>query len=338
MFPKDILLNIFDFYRLDAIQLTRGRPWRWHRLAHVCRKWRYVISTSPRRLDLRILCKYGAPIESILGSWPNFPLVIRFDATRKPKPVPRNILVALRCSDRICDIDLSFTSSMPGSIVDLIKKPCPALEKVRLTAKGAMVSSNIPDRGAFLGGSAPHLREIELQGIALPFPKIRQVLSSTNNLAELLLSDIPNAVYFSPVDLVAALSALNKLKRLAIGFRSPTSSSPPVQSMTRRLLRQTHRFLRQSHQFLRHTTLPSLEFFKFYGASEYLEEFVAQIRLPSLCKITIKLFDQNFVEIPHFSQLISRQNSNLGPPTSILVAHSAKSVSVSHPKRGYLAG
>ena len=313
MLPEDILLEIFDFYRLDAIQLSRVRPWKWHRLAHVCRKWRYVISISPRRLDLRILCKYGAPIESILGSWPTFPLVIKFDATRKLKPMPRNILVALRCSHRICGINLSVTSSMTGSIVELIQKPCPALEKIRLIVKDAVGPSTIPVHNAFLGGSAPRLREIELQGIAFPFPEIQRVLFSAHNLVELHLSDIPNTVYFSPVDLVSTLSTLDQLNGLVIGFRSPTSR--PAPSMT--------------HRSLRHTALPSLKFFDFHGASEYLEEFVAQIHLPALRKITIKLFNQIFFEIPKFSQFIPRQNSNvLGSPTLVLVTHSADSVSV----------
>jgi F-box-like len=310
MLPEDILLDIFDFYRLDAIKLPRGRPWKWHRLAHVCRKWRYVISISPRRLDLRILCKYGAPIESIMGAWPALPLVIEFDATRKSKPMPRNILVALRSSDRICDINFSVTGSMIGSIVELIQKPFPALEKIRLTVKDAICIS-VYD--AFLGGSTPHLREIELHGIALPFPAIRQVLLSTNNLSDLHLSNIPSDICFLPVDLVTALSTLDQLKRLTISFHSPTSY--PAPSMT--------------HRSLRHTILPSLKFLDFHGTSEYLEEFVAQIHLPALCKITINLFNQIFFEIPQFSQFIPHQNSNvLGSPTLVLVTHSAESVNV----------
>jgi hypothetical protein len=84
-----------------------------------------------------------------------------------------------------------------------------------------------------------------------------------------------------------------------------------------------------THRSLRHTALPSLKFFDFHGASEYLEEFVAQIHLPALRKITIKLFNQIFFEIPKFSQFIPRQNSNvLGSPTLVLVTHSAESVSV----------
>ena len=60
--PEDILLEIFDFYRLDAMEQSKGRPWKWHRLAHVCRKWRDVVirvATSSGPADsLRIWSTY----------------------------------------------------------------------------------------------------------------------------------------------------------------------------------------------------------------------------------------------------------------------------------------
>jgi hypothetical protein len=54
--------------------------------------------------------------------------------------------------------------------------------------------------------AGPLLRKMELDGIAFPFPTIRQVLLSTNNLSELCLSNIPNTGYFSPDALATALS------------------------------------------------------------------------------------------------------------------------------------
>src|SRR5229473_1113284 len=33
MLPEDILLKIFDFYRLNDMELLWGRPWKWHHLA-----------------------------------------------------------------------------------------------------------------------------------------------------------------------------------------------------------------------------------------------------------------------------------------------------------------
>ncbi|KAF8472233.1 hypothetical protein DFH94DRAFT_192685 [Russula ochroleuca] len=214
---EDTLLEIFDFYRLDEkswlLLWERQRPWKWHRLAHVCQKWRHVIFTSPRRLDLRILCNSGAPVRSILKSWPTLPLVVRFHASRTSESMPRNVMVALRYPDRLCEIDLDVTSSMTGSIVESIQKPCQALESIRITVKDA-TGPSILARNAFLGGSAPHLRKVKLDGIAFPFPEIRQVLLSTNNLVELHLSNIPDDVYFSPDDLVTGLFILVQLKRL----------------------------------------------------------------------------------------------------------------------------
>jgi hypothetical protein len=35
MIPEDILLVMFDFYRLDTIERSHGEPRKWHRLAHV---------------------------------------------------------------------------------------------------------------------------------------------------------------------------------------------------------------------------------------------------------------------------------------------------------------
>jgi hypothetical protein len=47
-------------------------------------------------------------------------------------------------------------------------------------------------------------------------------------------------------------------------------------------------------------------FFGFFGASEYLEEFVARIDLPALTYIAIKLFNQVIFEIPQLCQFFSR--------------------------------
>ena len=312
MLPEDTLVEVFDFYRLDAIQKSPGNPWKWHRLAHVCRKWRHVISMSPRRLDLRIFCQNnGAPISSTLVSWPTLPLVVRYSASLKSKHMPRHVLVALRRPDRLCEIVLDVISSMTGLMVETIQKQCKILERIRITVQDT-TGSPLLVHGAFLGGSAPHLRQIKLDGIAFPFPEIRKVLLSTSNLVELHLSDIPNDVYFSPDDLVTGLSTLVLLKRLMVGFLSPASSPPPSMTLPPP----------------RRTTLPSLTFLDFRGASEYLEEFVARIDLPALCVVSVKLFNQIFFEIPQLCQFIRHLNA-LGSPNWVDITHAAEFVSVS---------
>ncbi|KAN0126147.1 hypothetical protein V8E53_013525 [Lactarius tabidus] len=62
--PDEVLLDIFDFYREDRLE-DRMDPqdfnWRWHKLLHMCRKWRDIVFTSPRHLDLRLLCTVRTP-------------------------------------------------------------------------------------------------------------------------------------------------------------------------------------------------------------------------------------------------------------------------------------
>ena len=53
--PDEILLEIFDCLRLAITQGNSSEPWKWHRLAHVCQRWRNLIFESPRRLDLRLV-------------------------------------------------------------------------------------------------------------------------------------------------------------------------------------------------------------------------------------------------------------------------------------------
>ena len=141
--------------------------------------------------------------------------------------MPRNVMVALRRFDRLCEIDLDVTSSLTRSIIEVIQKPCQVLESIWIRVRDAREPPLLV-RNALLGGFAPHLREIKLGGIAFPFPIIRQALLSTNNLVELNLSRIPNGVYFSPDNLVAGLTALVRPRRLTVGFgvHSLASSTP----------------------------------------------------------------------------------------------------------------
>ena len=220
-------------------------------------------------------------------------------------------MVALRRPDRLCEIDLHVTSSMLAPVVEVTQKPCRALEIIRVTVEAPTGPSVLVGNG-FLGGSTPHLRELKLDGISFPFPAIRRVLLSTNNLVELHLSNIPNHAYFSPSDLVTGLSTSVQLKRLTIDFFHSLPSSPS-QSMTRTPPQ--------------HTTLPSLMIFSFHGASGYLDEFVAQIELPALCKFAIRFFNDIFFEIPQFCQLIPRFNA-LKSPARAIVKHSVDFVGI----------
>ncbi|KAH9974247.1 hypothetical protein BGW80DRAFT_172935 [Lactifluus volemus] len=63
--PDDVLLDIFK----ECLQLSEdhlSRPMAWHQLVHVCHRWRYIVFTSPLRLDLHLLCQTNTPVKEAL--------------------------------------------------------------------------------------------------------------------------------------------------------------------------------------------------------------------------------------------------------------------------------
>jgi hypothetical protein len=318
--PEEILLEVFDFYRLEAVERSRGgRPWKWHRLAHVCQRWRYVVSISPRRLRLQITCKSGAPIEPILDTWPTLPIVVRYKGSRKPKPLPSNIVAAFRHPDRVCDIDIGVTSSVLESMVGATQRPFPLLERVRIASNDSTGESVLPSPGNFMGGSTPRLQNVYLDGIVFPFPELRRLLLSSNHLVELRLCNITDAGYFSSHALVSGLSSLARLKRLEIHFHRSTfiptqrDTDPPPQ--------------------LERASLPSLTFLAFHGISTYLEGVVARIDFPSLTFAIIKFLNQFIFEIPQLCRFIGRVDA-LKSPNEVIVKPSQDNSSITFTKRG----
>ena len=74
---------------------------------------------------------------------------------------------------------------------------------------------------SFLGGSAPRLRILDLDGIQ--FPGLPKLLLSAAHLYSLRLYNIPHSGYISPDAMVALISALFSLKTLSLEFQSPQS-------------------------------------------------------------------------------------------------------------------
>ena len=139
----------------------------------------------------------------------------------------------------------------------------------------------------FLGGSAPRLHGLTLGSI--PFPTIRTLLLSTNNLVSLCLYRIPPTGYISPEAMVACLAVLSKLERFDLGFASVPYQTrrPPVTGIQ--------------------TVLPALTKFQFLGASEYLEDLVARINSPTLDHIRIEFMNQPAdFQASQLSQFIDR--------------------------------
>jgi hypothetical protein len=192
---------------------------------------------------------------------------------------------ALRLHGRVRYIHLGLPSSILHKVLVLMDEHFPILERLSLSFPD---QNSIPLKlpKAFL---APNLRHLALLGIALP--KRLRVLTSTDSLVRLQLSEIQTSSYFRPRLLVARLRSLPHLEDLDIGFSDPI----PRPSAERELLGE------QAPP----GTLPSLKKFWFRGVSAYLESLVAQIKVPLLEQLSITLFNQIAFALPHLSHLIS---------------------------------
>ena len=227
--PDDVLLEMFEFY-LDPIQWVRSSTGGrrvpqysdlWHTLVHVCRRWRCVVTASPRHLNLRLLCTEKRPVKR--NVWPDLPIVIhaKFPKSRRSLIRGMNIVIAAlkQQHNRVCEITIwDITKSLLKKFA-AIKAPFPALTRLVLwpTDESAPVLL-----GSFLEGSAPRLQSLWLRGNhGIPFPALRKLLLSSCDLYELSLDNIPHSGYISPHALVSSLSGVTRLSVLFLRFQSP---------------------------------------------------------------------------------------------------------------------
>ena len=59
---------------------TSSLTWAWHRLAHVCQRWRYIIFASPRSLGLRLVISSGR-CGTTLDLWTPLPISVYYTLT-----------------------------------------------------------------------------------------------------------------------------------------------------------------------------------------------------------------------------------------------------------------
>ena len=258
---------------------------------HVCRRWRQVVFESPLRLDLRIFCTSRTPVGRYLGIWPALPIIIDLDyqSDRRGNNNEDNIITALEHVDRVCSVRLRATDSELKNITTVMQAPYPVLTNLFMDSK----DGNAPVFPAeFLGGSAPRLQRIYLDGI--PFPTLPTLLLSTSDLVALHLHNIPPTGLIPPVAMVVGLAALPRLKTFIIQFRSASPRPDRIHSSP-----------------VTRTVLPALTFFQFQGASEYLEDLVARIDAPQLDRIHITYLNQLVdFRVPQFPMFIDR---SVGP-------------------------
>jgi hypothetical protein len=288
MLPNEILLEIFDFHRLATLD-NSSDLWKWHRLAHVCQRWRNLIFQSPRRLDLRLVYTYKNPPRKSLELWPDLPVSVWYPKSphrRRLSPDDEeNVLAVLKHANRICDINLSMTRQLASKSVASLKISFPILQRLYLRSQEMIRPIPIPN--GFLGDSTPLLRDIHL--IRTVFPTLPVLLLSTQALVSLQLDDIPNSGYFSPEALANSLSGMAQLNTLKIRFLPPNAHERSLDaSLTNRAI------------------LPALTEFEFKGNCEYVEDLVSRIDAPALGHISITFIEQPTFGIPRLARFIGR--------------------------------
>ena len=291
--PDDVLLHIFHFDRVnDLISFLPLAMWRdpgtWHRLVHVCRRWRSVVFMSPNFLDLRLVCYPWTRLE-LLGIWPPLPIVIR-DAIYTPSREDYDLEAAIVHRNRVCEIYLIKTTTRLQRLASAMQGQFPALTHFKLdyfSRDDTSPTPTLPDD--FLVGTAPCLQFLELQSIA--FPALPKFLLSVTDLVYLSLWRIPHSGYISPEAIVTGLAVLTNLEYLNIEFKSPLSR--PYQES------------RHSPPPTR-TVLPALTSFRFKGVSEYLDGLMARIDAPLLDSIRITFVHQRIFDSPQLTQFMRR--------------------------------
>ena len=280
--PDDVLLIIFYF---DGPE-DDNRLWypSWHRLVHVCRRWRSLVFASPNFLDLRLVFDPRTRVE-LAGIWPPFPIIIK-NFTNWPFP---EIDATIVHRDRVREIDVFLSRLQLQRLISAMREPFPALTHIRLGLnRNGGVPPVLPDD--FLGGCALRLQSLELQSIS--FPALPKFLLSAVNLVDITLWDTLHSTYISPETLVTCLAVLANLKFLSIEFHSSSPSHPDR--------------VRQHPLPPARIVLPSLVHFKFVWVSEYLEDLVDRIDAPLLDSVCIIFFYEYVFNIPEFGRFLRR--------------------------------
>ncbi|KAI9451453.1 hypothetical protein BJY52DRAFT_1352072 [Lactarius psammicola] len=271
--PDDVLLKIFDYHRLASL---RSGPWKWHRLAQVCRRWRFVIFAYPHRLDLRIVSTYNKPIWEAPDFWPALPIIIWYPQSALHGSLSAgdedSISDILKNPAHICEMHIDLTRSLFEKCTSLIEE---SRKYLQLRTLNIRTTERLVLPGDFLGGSIPQLRVIHLDDTA--FPTLPRLLSYSKNLVSLRLEKIPSEGYFAAEDLAIGLSAATQLESLKLDFHNSVFTPLPPRlddlppSPTR-------------------IVLPALVEFEYRGQSTYLDDFASRIDAPIIEKIGVTFF------------------------------------------------
>ncbi len=277
----------------------------------MCQRWRRLVFSSPHRLHIQLFCLNSTPVQEFLGMWPQaLPIIIHnYTLTSKEPTFPddqENLMTAFSQPDRIQQIDITTSVWSGNRLVTKMRKTMTSLESLTLAVSDGRPDLRLPDD--FLGGSAPVLSHLSLDGVA--FPALPKFLLSAGNLVSLALLRSLRPGHHYPVEtLVTGLSALTRLKTLRIYVDlciSPISTERAV--------------------------LPGLTDLAYHGVLEHFENFVARIDTPLIEHVKLALYSWDAIELPQLCHFIHRTRQ-LGSPTHVEIqpTHNPSFSLIHHP-------
>jgi len=282
-FNSNVLLTIFDHYRLDDEE-SWNLQLRWCKLSRVCQRWRNILHRSSCRLDMHIPFTSCTCPSDIPTHLPPLPIVVDCRGS-DVAGTDADIFHSIQQYDRIRHTALKAPSV--DKLIVPMNEPCPILEsstQSSTTAREESTKLTIPT--TFL---PPILHHLTSHGACL-FKEL-PALTSGVSLVTLKLTDIQPAEYFTPDDLVTQLQRIHQLEELSIGFSIPL----PRPSDESGLLREPSML----------TVLPSLKHLEFRGVGAYLESLLSRINTPLLERFKVTLFTQLTFKLPrlcHFTR------------------------------------
>ena len=203
-----------------------------------------------------------------------------------------NVLAAVEHSNRICEIYIGDVSDYAlERITAVMRRPFPEMT-VCILASFCQIVMDLPD--LFLGGSAPRLEWLMLEGI--PFWALPSLLSTATNIYCLRLHDIPASGYIPIEAMVDCLSLMTRLEELVIKFRS----SHPLVDRTRRHLPPSTS-----------AVLPRLSRRSLCCEAEYLEDFFTSIKASLQYHVHIEFLTPGIFDVSRVSMFIQSMLPNI---------------------------
>ncbi|KAI0265716.1 hypothetical protein BC834DRAFT_175728 [Gloeopeniophorella convolvens] len=306
-----VLLEVFDVYRVHVLWKHQWKHQHWFKLAHVCRRWRELVLSSPSRLHLCLYCTQGTHAADLINHFPTLPLILDYsdyndhsggDGIRYAlKHVSRARKVWLQSRD-VETVLATFTG---------MKQPAEELEDLRLELaprNGPIVIKS------FLGGHAPRLRRFHLS--RLIFSPLPVLLSPMPNLVSLKLNVFSSTV-IRPAELLVQLSAMLRLENLYLHFFPAAENDAPVDSDGVAPSPRTR------------ILLAELSEFTFTGHSNWLEAFVDGMEPGAISNLTIRFYDEPLLRTPHLGQFVAR--SEVLRPTAFHLSMHNETIAFSAP-------